>query len=279
MNQTRTFSPLSGGGFVLAIAALLGLTPWLPGMGWAWAALFVAGGVALWQNRLPQSLVTPFVTLALGVAAFLLYPGLGVLPWLLACWLLIQGLGPQLEWKTARRGFRLMLVGACAVCLYALRQTWFETPSTFFSMPMGGLDYTFGWAPGTPAGVPGAGMSWYWQYNTRYIPYFMPGFEMSGQSAFGALWATIFLTWLTGWSLWRDQAARLKWKNAALAGSVALVLWSLSKVGVDFSGPKLFLLASMTAAFAAWKIGQGIESGDFDPEDLARRVRAAATRR
>lgn len=271
-SRLSTSASLSGGGLVLAIAALLGLTPWLPGFGWGWTAILVAGGLALWSGKLPAPLVPAVAAMGVGATVYLSYLGIGMLPWIVASVLLVQGLGAQVEWSRARSGYRLILAGACALCVLALRMVWLSRESTFTSMSSGSLDLTFGWAPSTIVGTPGAGMSWYYQYNPSYMPWFIPGYEISGRGVNLSLFACFGLAFLVLWSLWADEAARRKLATPALWVGVFLVAWVSTHVTLEHQGPTAFAIGALAMLFAAWKLGRGEESGEFDLEDIARRA-------
>lgn len=267
--RARTTTPLAGGGLILAIAAILGLTPWLPGFGWLWTAILVAGGLALWSGKLPAVLVPIVAAIGVGATVYLAYLGVGMLPWILASALLLQGLGAQVEWKRARSGYRLIMAGACALCVLALRMTWLSQESSYMTMPSGSLDYTFGYIPGG-----GGAMGGYLQYNTHYMPWFTPGYEISGRGVNLSLAACFGLSFLALWSLWADEAARRKLATPALWAGVLLVAWAAPHATLQHQGPPLFMIGALAMLFAAWKLGRGQESGDFDLEDIARRAQA-----
>lgn len=271
---SRTSTSLSGGGLVLAIAALLGLTPWLPGFGWGWTALLVVGGLSLWSGKLIAPLVPAVAAIGVGATVYLSYLGIGMLPWILASVLLLQGLGAQVEWSRARSGYRLVMAAACAVCVLALRMVWLSRESITTSMSMGSLDLTFGWAPSTIVGTPGAGMSWYYQYNPRYMPWIIPGYEISGRGVNLSLFACFALAFLVLWSLWADESARRKLATPALWVGVFLVAWASTHATLEHQGPIAFMIGALAMLFAAWKLGRGEESGEFDLEDIARRAQS-----
>lgn len=262
---------------MLMVAAGVGLLPWFPGPGWLWSLILAVGGVLFFRQfsigdpQHPQHALWSgaFTVLVFAHSWQLLYPGVGALPWLAASGFLLASQWKQLDFVGVKRGYRLYVALGAVVGLLTLWGTWGVISGWYMSWWMGGMQYN------SVFNAFSGQHEMQLQYNPMQIPMSSssPDIPYSGQSQPGALWAEITLFALLAWSLRPLPTLSTAWRTVALGSIVLLLLWSFNPMRDGYRAPTLFFLVMLVAGFGAWKLSQGQTQGDFDPNDVQKRVK------
>lgn len=277
---------------LMAVAILLSMLPMFYGIGLFWSLVMLvggaltavlelrSGGVALPQVKLPTALQSPLIppvfAALVAMQAFQLL-GLGLVPllWLLAAVLLgydqyrkailaPEGFGRFLDFKQTWHGYRRYVLLGSGLCLLSLFFIWGQSSGYL----MGGYDYNYRYNSNT--GSHG------YQYDYNMAKYYMPGFEFSGRSQGGVLWAEAALLALVIVAAYRSEGAmssRVRMVAVGLAGWLAL--WWLLHANLHLGG-FLYLLGLLAILFAVYKLWRGEEAGAWDAAHLWARVRKKA---
>ena len=277
---------------LMALAILLSLLPSFYGIGLGWSLVMLlggaltaflelrAGGVKLPEVKLPTALLHPlippvFAALVAMHAFQLLALGLVPLLWLCAAVLLgydqyrkailaPESFGRFLDFKQAWHGYRRYLLLGAGLCLLSLFFIWGKSSGYV----MGGYDYNYRYNSNSG--------SYGYQYDYNMAKYSMPGFELSGRSQGGVIWAEAALLALVIVAAYRSesmQASRVSMVALGLAGWLGL--WWLLHANLHLGG-FLYLLGLLGIGFAAYKLWRGEEAGAWDAEHLWARVRKKA---
>jgi hypothetical protein len=279
---------IAGLGF-MAVAIVLSMLPMFYGVGLAWSLVMLiggaltaflelrAGGVKLPEVKLPTALSSPLVppmfAALVAMHAFQLL-GLGLVPllWLSSAVLLgydqyrkailaPEGFGRFLDFKQAWHGYRRYLVLGSALCLLSLFFTW-GASSGYVS---GGYDYNYRYNSNTGA--------YGYQYDYNIAKYYMPGFEFSGRSQGGVIWAEAALLALVIVAAYRSEGALPARVRAVAIGLTGwLTLWWLLHFNLHLGG-FLFLLGLLAILLAVYKLWRGEKSGAWDAAHLWARLR------
>jgi len=274
---------------LMALAILLSLLPWFYGIGLGWSLVMLlggaltaflelrAGGVKLPEVKLPAALqhplIPPVFAVLVAMQAFQLL-GLGLVPLLWLCAAVLLGydqyrkallapdsFGRFLDFKQAWHGYRRYLLLGSGLCLLSLFFIWGESSGYL----MGGYDYNYRYNSNTG--------SYGYRYDYNVAKYYMPGFELSGRSQSGVLWAEAALLALVIVAAYRGesaQASRVRLVALGLAGWLGL--WWLLHANLHLGG-FLYLLGLLGIGFAAYKLWRGEEAGAWDAAHLWARVR------
>ena len=116
-----------------------------------------------------------------------------------------------------------------------------------------------------------------WQYNHNPMqtlaPLTIPGFEWTGRSVPGWLVASLWVFFIGGWSLWKDEAARTKTRLIPVIGALWPLVWVFPELKGGYNGPWIFAIGALGLPLHALKTLSGQASGSFDVADVAARVR------
>ncbi len=291
--KPKACSTIQWGLLVVAVALVLGLTPWFLGVGWMWTIGLALGALALWQSESDKMTLppwfAPFFALLVAAHAFrVLDIALIPLLWVVAACLLCRGvwnqskrepsgLAQRLKTSNLWRGHRAWVTLGCALSLLSLAQTWGQTPTL----------WNFGWTGGmqTQMGYSSSFSAYSGQYEYSYGPtltynpmmymnnMFFSGIEYSGRWQPQVTWTIVALLFVLGWStLQRDDAWFRKGGAWVIGCLVFAALWWFG-LRNDAPGPRWFLVGLLMTAFGVWKLRQGEESGAHDPKSLLRHLK------
>ena len=271
--SSHGLSRVQSGAALAILAVALGWTRWFPGASALWSVVLIGLGAAVLSNRWPdlgQSTLNPLLTLLVVAHAFhLWYFGLGWLPWLLAAWMLAASQWQRLDWAVLRGGYRLYIPIGIAVCLFSLLSTWQSSADHWSFGWMGGMQLQNHFNPFTGS------LELRSTYNPIMYPnnYWWPGFDFSGRALNGAILVEIALWGILAWAAWRDGRAQFQSRALPLIAIALIAIWALPSAKASFAAPHWFLLGLALCGFGVWKASSGQNRGNFDPSDVAQRVR------
>jgi len=256
------------GALWIAGAVLLHLLPWFGGPGWVWSAVLLGGAGWIRFGQPKQWQLVAWSLVAIAHALDSVYLGLGALPWLVGGLYSLRAVLPLLDFNRWKRGYVPYAFVGSLLCLWSGFWRWGKMPPMMMSLFLGGFDYHM------EAGMYGR-VDTAWQYNPlqTLAPFPIPGFEWTGRGVSGWFVASLWVLFIGGWSLWKEESARYQARLVPVIGALWLLVWVFPELKSDYDGPWIFAVGALGLAFCALKTLSGQQAGAFDGPDVAARVK------